>query len=257
MIKYDRTRSRGDVMDTIIPNYDIHILNEHRQIIEQLEHQPISKLFNIDHIEEDVIAVKYKRQYHCWIDSGSNSMLSYNGNCWVGPKAYINADGQICDNALLTGQPYTGKYTKCIGQNITIKDNALIYCSTIKNRSNNSQVIISDNAELINSKIIIEDNIKTNLIISGYTTIINTIINIEQYDNETCPEYIHIMNSTIGARDNGTFDLSNDINNILDLRICNKHHIGCRNLNIYTDIPYGSSVPKEFEENIFIDDTIL
>ncbi len=256
-MKYYTIRPHGAIMYTIIPNYDIHILNEHRQIIEQIEHQPISKLFNISHIGEDIIAVKDKTQYNCFINPYHNLRLSYHDNCWIGTTTYIDANLCIHDNALCIGRSDTSKWTQCTGQNITIKGNALIYRSTITNKSNNSQIIILDNTCLINSKIIIDDNIKTDLIISGYTTIINTIIIIEQRDNETVPELIHIMNSTIGARDNDNFNIFNDTTELLHLRICNKSRSGRKTLNIYTSIPYGSNIPNSLEDNIKIDDAIL
>lgn len=241
----------------IIPEKDIYMLKQHQDIINTIENtNTIQKeLCNVHKIlsgkewegvikytpptgmiaERNIIYGETTIKHTC---PDASCKLSQDGNCWIGYKTSIDADIIIKDNALITGANYlngNGR-TQCAGYNITICDNALVYASRIHNMSCGSKITICDNAYLINSSIYLSSNqsYSTNVIIAGYTNIINTDIYIDTSPKYGIPNQIYIRNCTIDGC-NRDFNLAGPRQTLI---IQNKEDIDTRPLKIYEDIPH-------------------
>lgn len=185
-----------------------------------------------------------------------NKVLSQEDNCWIGPSTVIHGKNiRIKDNALVTGilHWYTdyNSLTEIKGNNITIGDDALIYMSTIHNKSN-CRVYILNNAYIINSSIIINVNCEADIIISNYTTIINSTIKIggtwfRDKTNEHEFERIYITNATLGSSiDKPPYNIfisSNSITNENKFWVISDNIPGSFNTSAYTKETPNTETP--------------
>ncbi len=258
----------SDNDEMIIPKKDIYISQQHLNIISDLYPEDVPTII------DSKGKIKYNKFYISYISEPNpnitdNKVLSQEGNCWVGPHAciWVSASGRtnihINDNALVFGTEQKG----CIlrGNNIIIDSDALVYKSKIYNKSNCCNVCISDKACLLNSILIIEPNCDADIIISGYTSIINSTIRISATRfprnariTENYFEKIYIVNAVFGDKDY-LYEISissNSINNdhqILFISDDIPGDIDC----IVNDPEYNTEIPdikfrKKYKENISI-----
>lgn len=227
----------------IIPNKDIYISDQHLDIISQ-----VNPNNNSDIYINKKLASKDEHVTNTFLDKEDYNVLSQDGNCWIDSQVYIESYGnnlRIEDNALVTNKNNVKTWLCKLSGNIIIKDNALIYRSYIENVSRDCNIYFLDNTCLINSCIKTSPFLNADIIIAGYTAIINTRINIysSQSDrrNNDIRKTIYIMNSAIGEFSNLDTQTQQEISFIPDEVNNNQHY------HLYTDIPYS----KKYREILY------
>lgn len=248
----------------IIPNKGMYILPQHLNILSDIVPEDIPNI-----IDPDTKLFQYAKTDPSYIFGydrrDNNEVLSQEGNCWIGPSTSIHGKNiRIKDNALVTGILHWysryDSYTNIKGNNITIGDDALIYMSTIHNQSK-CRVYILNNAYIIDSSIIIYASCDADIIISNYTTIINSTIEISDTwfrdrTNEHAFERIYITNATLGSSiDKPPYKISissNSITNENKFWIISDNIPGSLNTSAYTKETPNTETPdiKWYEELI-------
>lgn len=188
---------------------------------------------------------KDSRFYFTVSDYDYNSCdIPENGECWISncltTPMYILKDTAIVLNSTID------TISRC--QKSMLINNSFLYDVHIENYGTNCQIIIADNATLINSKIAISDNVKnTTLIISGYSSIFNTYINIDNNDTDVdvIPSQIQLYNCLIGS------------NNIDPKILLNRPRVGCDIRPVRLPYLYIRNKPEYKHKPYLFTDTVL
>ena len=161
------------------------------------------------------------------------------GECWISNCLLIPpAKLTIKNNAIILNSTIDSDYYK---PEIIVINNSFLYDVHIVNNGKNCTIIITDNATLINSKIVISENVKdTTLIISGYSSIFNTYININntEPDKGVVPSQIQLYNCFIGNNTINTKMLLNRTITGCDIGMTQLPHLDIRNKPEYEYKPY-------------------